>query len=148
TDFDRIDLQNQEIEIDEIKLDKFQTIVRLLENQEVKNQEEAETVEIEPVINEPKKTWKLAVKNLDLAKIDLQYDNDNEIPIIRRIDPNHIALSNLEFKKKDFQFSESGITGNLKKLSFAEKSGLEIKEFKTYFLYGQQTSFVKDFYLE
>lgn len=148
TDFDRIDLQNQEIEIDEIKLDKFQTIVRLLENQEVKNQEEAETVEIEPVINEPKKTWKLAVKNLDLAKIDLQYDNDNEIPVIKGIDPNHIALSNLEFKLKDFQFSESGITGNLKKLSFAEKSGLEIKEFKTYFLYGQQTSFVKDFYLE
>lgn len=152
TSFDGIDLVNQQIDIKEIKLDNTTGVVRLLPNKEAKPaaKEEQETP-TEPTEEEAKEEavpWKLGIKELALNSINVKFDDSNVKPVAFGLDPNHLEITDLNFRLKDFQFSPTNITGNLERFSFSEQSGLKLDNFKTYFLYGEEAAFIKDFVLE
>lgn len=150
--FDGLDLVNQQIDINEIKLEDTTGVVRLLPNKEAKTAEKKEDITAaEPAAEEVKTEevpWKLGIKDLALNKINVKYDDSNVKPVAFGLDPNHIEVTDLNVKLKDFQFSSTNIVGNLERFSFNEQSGLKLDNFKTYFLYGEQTAFIKDFVLE
>ncbi|MCC9043167.1 translocation/assembly module TamB [Myroides sp. M-43] len=145
TTFEQIDLKNQQIDLKEISLDNTTAVVHLLSSTIKKVQPVEENTT--PVVEEST-PWKLGIKQFSLNSIDVKFDNDNFKALTFGLDPNHIEFTDINFDLKDFQFSPSTITGNLEGFSFKEKSGLQLDKFKTYFLYGDQTAFIKDFVLE
>ncbi|MDM1404932.1 translocation/assembly module TamB domain-containing protein [Myroides marinus] len=147
TTFDHIDLVNQQIDIKEIRVDDTKAIVHLLPLKQVK---EITAVKENgtPKVEEASTPWKLGISHFALNSIDVKFDNSNFKSVAFGLDPNHIEFTDINFDLKDFQFSPNTITGNLEKFSFKEKSGLQLNQFKTYFLYGDQTAFIKDFLLE
>ncbi|MGL4582104.1 MAG: translocation/assembly module TamB domain-containing protein, partial [Flavobacterium sp.] len=151
TTFDHIDLINQQIDIKEIRLDDTKALVHLLplllKKEEVAVAKPG-TKEEEAVIKEAGTPWNLVIKQFSLNSIDVKFDNANFKPLAYGLDPNHVEFTDINFDLKDFQFSPNTITGNLEGFSFKEKSGLQLDKFKTYFLYGDQTAFIKDFILE
>ncbi|MDM1397738.1 translocation/assembly module TamB [Myroides odoratimimus] len=146
TTFEQIDLKNQQIDLKEIRLDDTKAVVHLLPIT-IKASESVKEEESAPVVDESA-PWKLGIKEFALNSIDVKFDNDNFKALSFGLDPNHIAFTDINFDLKDFQFSPNVIRGNLEGFSFKEKSGLQVDKFKTYFLYGDQTTFIKDFILE
>ncbi|MVX34785.1 translocation/assembly module TamB [Myroides sp. LoEW2-1] len=154
--FNTIDLNEQNIDIKNISLDDFTATVRMLEDKS-KNTIESQSstaavaqegeVEVEVEVSAAM-PWKLAVKDIALKAINVSFDNDNEKILTKGLDVNHLAVADLDFKLKDFLFSENNISGNLERFSFKEKSGFELSKFQTYFLYSEQSTLVKDFELK
>lgn len=151
TTLDHIDLINQQIDIKEIRLDDTKALVHLLplllKKEEVAVAKPG-TKEEKEAVKEAGTPWKLGIKQFSLNSIDVKFDNANFKPLAYGLDPNHVEFTDINFDLKDFQFSPNNITGNLEGFSFKEKSGLQLDKFKTYFLYGDQTAFIKDFILE
>lgn len=154
TSFDTIDLDGQQIDIKEIKLLDTKGQVRLAQvssdskpTVEIK-EESKENEQQEKETEDTAKPWRIGIKDFVLKKIDIQFDNESEKALAEGLDANHIKVENLNFRLKDFQFSPNTITGNLAGFSFKEKSGFELANFKTYFLYSEQSSFIKDFLIE
>jgi len=146
TTFEQIDLKNQQIDLKEIRLDDTKAVVHLFPTT-IKATPPVTEEETAPVVDESA-PWKLGIKEFALNSIDVKFDNDNVKALTFGLDPNHIAFTDINFDLKDFQFSPNVIRGNLEGFSFKEKSGLQLDKFKTYFLYGDQTTFIKDFILE
>lgn len=150
--FDLLDLEGQQVDLKEIKLKKTTANVRLLLDKQAKTTKIASVAENETTKEEVAAAqsipWSIGIKDFALADINLSFDNDNEKKLPEGIDPNHINIRDLNFGLQDFQFSSTNITGHLREFSFAERSGFSLKEFHTYFQYGEQSAFIKDFYLE
>ncbi|MDR2222893.1 MAG: translocation/assembly module TamB domain-containing protein [Flavobacteriaceae bacterium] len=145
TSFELLDLENQQIDIKELKLADTGAKVTFLPKKKdiivLKEKVDAPT-------GDTSIPWRFGIRNLALEGIDFTYDDENVKRQVAGIDPNHIGISKLNVELKNFQFSPTSITGNLEQFKFAEKSGFVLNEFRTYFLYGEQTTFIKDFYLE
>lgn len=143
TILDLVDLQNQEIEIDRFSLSD----TRVKAHFSKKPQENTVAVAVDSVPTESM-AWKVGVQSFDLKQLAVAFDDDNAAKQKQGIDFKHLDFSTINVKLKDFRFAPNIISGNLKQLSVSEKSGLEVEKLQTYFLYGEQNAFLKDFYLK
>ncbi|MDR0227919.1 MAG: translocation/assembly module TamB domain-containing protein [Flavobacteriaceae bacterium] len=147
TSVELLDLVNQQIDIKELKLEESKAKVTFLRTQKAVTEKELpkkEEVEVETAST----PWRVGVRNFNLKNVNVAYDNENEKKLLQGVDPNHIGIKDLTVALKDFQFSPTTITGNLEQFKFVERSGFTLKEFRSYFVYAEQTAFVKGFYLE
>ena len=154
-DIHSIDLNTQQVEIDNVVWNNTQIKAIFLENtlavpthkeQEVTTQEVADSAIMDSIASSL--PWQISVKQINLGSIGVEFDDDNYKAQNNGLDPNHIGISDLGVEVKDFQFSGSTITANIKDFAFKEKSGFVLENFSTYLLYDKQTSFIKDFYLK
>ena len=143
TILDLVDLQNQEIEIDRFTLSD----TRVKAHFSKKPQENTAAVANDSVSTQSV-AWKVGVRSFDLKQLAVAFDDDNAPTQKQGIDFNHLDFSTINVKLKDFRFAPNIISGNLKEVSIAEKSGLAVEKLQAYFLYGEQNAFLKDFYLK
>lgn len=71
----------------------------------------------------------LRVNTVVIRKGMLSYDVDDEPTVAGAFDPNHAAVSNLRADVSIPRLSDSAIKINLRRLAFAERSGMEITDF-------------------
>ncbi|MHC5353911.1 translocation/assembly module TamB domain-containing protein [Myroides sp. LJL115] len=153
-DFHRIDLNTQQIEIDNVLWNNTYIKALFLENNlpltlDVQKQTSSQEV-VDTKVDSISSTlpWQISVKQISVGSIGVDFDDENFKAQNSGLDPYHIGISDLGVQVKDFQFSGSTITANIKDFAFKEKSGFVLENFSTYLLYDKQTSFIKDFYLK
>lgn len=146
----KLDIENQQVDIEDIALNKTKAEVRFLPRAQL--QETTSTTEISKdsltTTEEASLGWNLAIRNFTIKEFNAKYDDDNHKKLLEGLDTNHIAIKDLNFDLKDFQYSAAGLNGNLRQFSFKEQSGFALNNSKAYFQYGQQASFVKDLSIE
>lgn len=144
--FQEIDLNNQVVAIDHFALSNTQVAAQLFQKDWVEKTDPI--VEPDTIVATPADNWKIAWNDLDLKGISIQYDNDNVAPTNQGLDFNHLNFKEIQMRLLDFKMGDETFSGNLESMAVKEKSGLDIQNFKTFFLYGEQTAFLKDFLLE
>ncbi|RYE22713.1 MAG: translocation/assembly module TamB, partial [Sphingobacteriaceae bacterium] len=94
------------------------------------------------------KGWTVKLGKVAFADDDIQFDNNAVKALPKGIDYNHLDLKGLQVDADDILYSPTTISGKINQFAFTEKSGVQIKNFRTTFLYGQKQSFLKNLYLE
>ncbi len=94
------------------------------------------------------KGWTVKLGKVAFADNDIRYDNNASKPVARGIDYMHLDLKGLNVNADDILYSPTTISGKINQFAFADRSGVQIKNFRTTFLYGQKQSFLKNLYLE
>ena len=94
------------------------------------------------------KGWTVKLGKVAFANDDIQFDNNAVKALPKGIDYNHLNLKSLNVDADDILYSPTTISGKINQFAFSEKSGVQIKNFRTTFLYGQKQSFLKNLYLE
>ena len=94
------------------------------------------------------KGWTVKLAKVAFADNDIQFDNNAQKALPKGIDYNHLNLKGLQVNADDILYSPTTISGKINQFAFAEKNGVQIKNFRTTFLYGQKQSFLKNLYLE
>jgi len=92
--------------------------------------------------------WKFKLTNANIDNVAFKFDNQNSAPVSRGIDYNHLDISNLTLKAKDFSYGPDAISGDIDKLIVRDISGVDIKELRTDFFYGPKGAELKGLYLE
>jgi translocation and assembly module TamB len=91
--------------------------------------------------------WYVTVNDLLLKQVDFAYD-DNNVPRLRSgMDYSHLDIRNFSLNGQSILYSTDTISGNLKHLALTEKSGLNLHELRTKFVYHNQGAALKDLYI-
>lgn len=146
----KFDLGKQQIDVEDILLNKTVAEVKFLPRKIQTTESQTQIINTDSLAVETKAKlgWNLAIKNFNIKDFNAKYDDENHKKINEGLDTNHIGIETLDFKLKDFQYSDAGLNGNLQHFSFKEQSGFILNNVKTYFQYGQQASFLKDLNIE
>ncbi len=147
----KLNLEKQQLDVEEILLNKTKAEVRFLPRPQIAVNASKPALgqpDSVPVAEQTTLGWNLAVRNFDINDLNVKYDDDNQKKLPEGLDVNHIAIDELNFSLKDFQYTDAGLNGNLKHFSFKEQSGFALTNVKAYFQYGQQASFVKNLSIE
>lgn len=91
--------------------------------------------------------WRVNAGKLMLNKIGFTYD-DNAMPrMTSGMDYSHMDIQGFSFNADKILYSSDTISGNVSHAALTEKSGLNIIEFRTNFLYCNQGALLNDLYL-
>lgn len=91
---------------------------------------------------------KLLFAALNLEEVRLRYDNDNETAQAKGMDYSHLDASVADLKVKDFLFTSDSIKGEITSAALKEKSGFDLRELSTSFLYTTNQAYLKNLYLK
>ncbi|MEX8549017.1 MAG: translocation/assembly module TamB domain-containing protein [Mucilaginibacter sp.] len=155
-DLDSIDLKNQRVVIRNIELNQTKaamatgrpstaaTIKSTVKEASKKAVDKDTTTKTAA----EEKGWTVKLGKVAFANNDIQFDNNASKPIARGIDYMHLNLKGLNVDADGILYSPTTISGKINQFAFSEKSGVQIRNFHTTFLYGQKESFLKNLYLE
>jgi len=91
--------------------------------------------------------WYVTVKDIMLKEVNFGYD-DNNVPRQQAgMDYSHLDIRNFSLTGQDVLYSADTISGNLKHLALNEKSGLNLQELRTEFLYHGKGAALKNLYM-
>lgn len=132
---DKIDVPNARIDLDKFELkntaliykqEKYKPTDSLAVNP-------AQTVDeldkdVEATQGQPV-NWVLNLNNLDIAGLNVKFDNFNAAPLQRGMDYDHLQFSNVEINAEDILYSQSKMGLALNQLKLQEKSGFRVNNF-------------------
>ncbi|WP_116788717.1 translocation/assembly module TamB domain-containing protein [Flavobacterium psychrotrophum] len=95
-----------------------------------------------------KAQWKFKLNNTDIKDVAFKFDDQNAAPVTKGIDFKHLDITNLNLKAKDFSYGPDAISGTIERFTVKDKSGVDIQELRTEFLYGTRGAELKGLYLE
>lgn len=129
---EKIYLENQQIVLPKISLKNSTAFVE-------KAKITPNTIQNAPKVSTQSKFWQLKIGEIEVKNTNLQYDDNNSIAQLTGLDPSHISISSLNFKLYKFVLAPKQISGLLQNTSFIEKSGLDIKNIRSDFIYTDKT---------
>ena len=142
-DADEIKLQEQVIELDNIRFsDSF------LSYQQMKNNAVKSPATKNPSVETTPKPWKVRVNDADLSGLSLQYYNFVEPILANAIDFNHLWISKLNLKATNLSLNGNEMMGEIEQLSFFEKSGFTVSSFQTQFSLKEKSLEVTDLFFQ
>lgn len=127
-----IDLGKLEVQVNNIKLHDTKSAIVLGKSVQTKVVKEEVKKEAKAQANNP---WKLSIATIDFENDNISFDDDNMPRITNAMDYSHLKIDSLVFKANDMVFTPTGYSGNISKTSLKEKSGFNLKELKTNFVY-------------
>lgn len=129
---DKVYLENQEIKLPKILLNNATAFVEFAKMPKKEIQAaKKDTIE--------SKSWTLNLGEIAVKNANLRYDDNNTAPQPKGLDPAHIGIEKLGFKLNKFVFAKNQISGELKNTTFNEKSGLDVKNISSDFVYTDKT---------
>jgi len=140
-----IDLTNLNVQLDDIKLHNTTTAISLgksLQTQIVKHEINKEAV---AQTNNP---WKVSIANIDFANNNVAFDDENVPRIAKGMDFKHLKINNFTLKGNNFVATPATDAGNITAGSFSEKSGFNLKQFRTNFAYSDTGASLKNLYVQ
>ncbi len=91
--------------------------------------------------------WDVRAKNIDLSGLNFKMDNENEPVLAYGFDYNHLDIHNLALNLENLLYS-TGISGNIRHMAVTDKSGLDLRELRTNFVYNDTGVSLKDLFLQ
>ncbi|MBB4804485.1 hypothetical protein HNP37_004577 [Flavobacterium nitrogenifigens] len=92
--------------------------------------------------------WKAKLNKVDIQNVAFKFDDMQSKPKTKGLDYAHLDLSKFNFQAEELYYGNDTISGNIKKLTVNEKSGLQIQSFKTDFFYGPKNASLENLYLK
>lgn len=92
--------------------------------------------------------WHITAKYILFDNNNLRFDNDNQAPIKKGIDYQHLQLSNINIQLDSLDVTPIAYKGLLNKMSADEKAGLHLKELSTRFFYNDQQASLENLNLK
>ncbi len=147
---EKIDLKNQKVALKTIELNDTQADLVFSKPESVKTTIVKAVKKLDTLVASPQSTrrWSATLGKLSFSNNNIRYDNNAQNPVAKGIDFGHMDIKNLNTEIEGFAYSTDTISGKFNSLTFAEKSGLVIKKFRTSFLFGPKNAFMNDLYLE
>ena len=137
-----IDLNTQYITLNDILLDT--TNIKMVMGKKEVTAAKAEEV-VDSVVA---KKWKVLANSIKLNGINFILDDENAPKQQYGMDYAHLDVRNLVLDMEQLLYTTDTIAGNLKHLAVQEKSGFDLKEFKTQFAYYPQGAYLSNLYLQ
>ena len=131
-----LNLEKQKIELDNFMLEETKGKLVLGKSKTLDTKEEKKS--------SSNAGWNFSANTSSFKNVNFIYNNHNVEENKKGLDPNHLAISNLNLEAKDLSYSTSKISGAVNSLSFSEKSGFILNHLKTEFQYAAQTAFLKN----
>jgi hypothetical protein len=149
-EMDKIDLKKQKVGIKSITLDNTKAALALAKPTTVVKAVVRTAKKLDTLITAPgsDKGWIVNLGKMSLTNNDVRFDNNAEKSIARGLDYNHMNIRDLNTEIFNLAYTTDTISGKINSLSFNEKSGLQIKKFRTAFFYGPKNAYLNDMYLE
>lgn len=150
TEIKKIDLDKSHFEVNKLLLEDADILANLYLNEADANESvKKEIDEFNPNIKESQKeSLFLLLNKLKLADVKLEYNNTAIAPSNRGIDFNHLKFSTLNVDLADFKMENDAFTGKVKEVRLKEKSGLDIQEMRTEFVYNDRQAILQDLYVQ
>ncbi|MES2278332.1 MAG: translocation/assembly module TamB domain-containing protein [Bacteroidota bacterium] len=149
-EMDKIDLKNQKVGIKSITLNDTKAALQLAKPKTVVKAVVQTVKKLDTLVTAPgsNKGWAVNLAKMSFANDNVQFDNNAEKPIIKGLDFNHLNIRDLNTDITNLAYTTDTISGKINRLTFNEKSGLQIREFHTAFFYGPKNAYLNDMYLE
>ncbi|MBS1526567.1 MAG: translocation/assembly module TamB, partial [Bacteroidetes bacterium] len=149
-EMDKIDLKNQNVGIKNIELDDSRAGLALAKPENVKQKIVKTVKKLDTIVASPQsgKGWKAAIAKITFSNDDVRFDNNAQAPTGKGLDFGHMNIRDLNANLDNLCYSPDTISGRINALTFADKSGLDVKKFHTTFLYGPKSAYLDDLYLE
>nr|WP_147677818.1 translocation/assembly module TamB [Algibacter pacificus] len=143
TTVNTIDLEQQLVALNAIELNNTNGQITLTKSEKVETEIETETSK-----NSSGLPWKIDVNAINITDLNFAFDNNNNIETKKGMDFNHLDFKDLAFKGDTFAIHKNTYSGNIKALTFKEKSGLQLDAFTTKFNYTTTGVSLKNLYLK
>ncbi|PJJ79777.1 translocation/assembly module TamB domain-containing protein [Mucilaginibacter auburnensis] len=148
-EMDKIDLKNQNVVVNNIELNNTSAALRFAKPTTVAKAAEKAVKKLDTLASNPNKSaWRASLNRIKLTGNDIKFDNDAQAPLRKGMDFAHMHLRDLNIDLSDLAYSPDTIAGKVNQVTFNEKSGLVIKNFRTQFLYGPKSAYLNDLLLE
>ena len=95
-----------------------------------------------------KEGWIIGAKKVELKNNNLIYNDNNTSPLTRGMDYSHLDIKKLHLDVDDLHYQPDSIAGKINDFGFNDKSGVQVNELKTDFLYTGTQAYLKGLYLE
>ncbi|MFP9114488.1 translocation/assembly module TamB domain-containing protein [Flavobacterium sp. RHBU_3] len=138
-----VNLQKQVIDLEKLEINglKGQLAMGKAERQAADTLPESSTA-----VQQAQWTFKLG--KTDLKDIAFKFDDQNAAPVTKGIDYKHLDITNLNLTAKDLSYTPNAISGDIEKLTVQDKSGVNVQELHTEFLYCARGAELKNLYLK
>ncbi|WP_158824872.1 translocation/assembly module TamB domain-containing protein [Mucilaginibacter lacusdianchii] len=149
-EMDNIDLKNQRIGIKSIELNDTKAGLTLAKPETVQKAVEKTAKKIDTLVTAAagnKKGWYVNLGKLSLANNDIRFDNNAQAPLRHGLDFGHMNIKGLTADIQDLRYSTDSTSGKVNQFAFSDKSGFNLKEFRTAFFYGPKSAYLKDLYV-
>jgi hypothetical protein len=144
-DIKSIDLAKLDVQVESIKLHNTNAGIVLGKSQQTVVVKEEINKEVAAQANNP---WKVSINQLDLENNNIAFDDNNVAPISSGMDFKHMHIGGFKLKGNDFVFTPTTYAGNITEAGFLEKSGFNLKQFKTEFAYSDTGAALKNLYAQ
>lgn len=92
--------------------------------------------------------WEFRLNKTDIKNVAFKFDDNNSAPVAKGIDYKHLDIKNFNLEADDLAYATDSISGNIHSFTVNEKSGLEIQELTTDFMYTDKGAQLKDLYIK
>jgi hypothetical protein len=149
-EMDKIDLKNQRVGVKSIILNDTKAGLALAKPQSVADAVVKGAKKLDTLVTAPNssKPWRATIGKISLANNDIKFDNNAQAALRRGIDFGHMDIKSLSTEIENLSYSPDTITGKVNQFTFADKSGFNLKQFRTSFMYGAKNAYLKDLYVE
>ncbi|MBA3901807.1 MAG: hypothetical protein H0X62_16665, partial [Bacteroidetes bacterium] len=141
-----IDLASQKIDVEDISLANTNLNFTASKANGAPENDTAMVRVTEEVVDQ-ETGWVMALKNISLKNIGLDYNNLTQPEQARGLDFNHLSVSGFTLIASNILYSDDYIQTDLEQLTFQEKSGFSIDEFSTNITIAETKATFADFIL-
>ena len=145
----KLDLANQQFDIKKILLANTAINIRLGRKPAAQQvaQQVAEAADSVAAAMESKSVL-LRIAKVDFDNNSFTLDNDASPALKRGMDYSHLGITKLKLQAEHLYYQPDSIAGSISTFSFNDKSGVQLNELRTNFLYASSQAYLKDLYLE
>lgn len=93
------------------------------------------------------KPWKLGISGVKIDNTTFSYSNLSKEPAEAGVDYDYLKIKDLKLEIKKINIAGDSITGQIEKLSFAEKSGFRLNDLTTRFLIKSDSIVARDLHI-
>ena len=149
-EMDKIDLKNQRVGVKSITLNDTKAGLTLSKPQSVVDAAVKGAKKLDTLVTarNSNKSWRATIGKISLANNDIKFDNNAQARLLRGLDFGHMDIKNLTTDIENLSYSPDTITGKVNQFTFSDKSGFNLKQFRTSFMYGAKSAYLKDLYVE
>jgi translocation and assembly module TamB len=135
---DSIDLNKMQFDLKSVDLNR--STFQLVHGKSVVQQDKKDTTG-------KQSRWMVNLAYLNLVNDQFSFDDDAKKPIANAMDYAHLLIRNLNTTISGLSLSSENYKGEIKMLSFSEKSGFELKRLSTGFYYSDHQASVNNLIL-
>lgn len=149
TQIKKIDLAKNHYEVDRLILKDADILANLYVKEDANEAVQKEVEEFNPNLKEQEnENLFLLLNKLRFENVKVEYNNTAIAATQRGMDFNHLNFSTLNIDVDAFKMENSAFSGKVKKVEIKEKSGLNIQDFRTNFVYNDHQAILDELYLE